>query len=207
MIVAETSGALVVVVLVLAALVLLEALVLVEMIKQVAQLRQRVDLDDEPEPLLLGAAVARPFPRPELLDGTNTEAVIVFLSTHCASCEEVAAAIPKATGDAAVAVRVVPIVEGHAQAEVDDFVAAAKLPRQDVVFDSNRALAQELGLRVRPAALIVRDGLVAEGAAIRNSRQLVKFMKLVAAENGSAATKRVGTGPQRIPISELREEK
>ena len=50
-------------------------------------------------------------------------------------------------------------------------LAAAGLAQDEVVLDLEREYGTALGVALRPAAVVVRDGIVSEGATIRNARQ------------------------------------
>jgi hypothetical protein len=56
-------------------------------------------------------------------------------------------------------------------------LAAAGLAQDEVVLDLEREIGTALGIALRPAAVVVRDGVVSEGATIRNARQLQQLLE------------------------------
>jgi hypothetical protein len=160
-----------------AVLVLLQSLVLVEMVKQVAQLRQRVDLDDNPMPVSLGSRAGADFARVDLIDGRP--AIVVFLSAECSSCKEVGSAIAGMPARIGELVRVLPVIEGIDQIAVDDFLRETLLSNREVVVDFERELAHDVGLTLRPAAVLVRNGAMVEAAAVRTGHQMKVLVEKV----------------------------
>jgi thiol-disulfide isomerase/thioredoxin len=177
----SVESLLTVAVIVLAVIAVAEGLVLVEMVKQVAQIRQRVDLDDEPEPISLQARASHRFARRDLLSDEVRYSVVLLLSSECAACRAVAAAVSAvASNPNPDAPEVVAVVEGHAE-DVDVFLADTGLQRQFAVLDRDHEIGLDTGVRLRPAAVVVRDGVMVEAAAVRTGRQLVHLVERLSA--------------------------
>ena len=148
-----------------------EGLVLVEMVKQVAQIRQRVDLDDEPEPISLGSRASRRFSRSDLLPPRTGSSLVLLLSSECAACRAVAGAVG-ALADAGPDAPIVAVIEGSNEDDVERFLTDTGLEPQFVVLDPDHKIGRDTGVRLRPAAVVIRDGLMVEAAAVRTARQL-----------------------------------
>jgi hypothetical protein len=56
-------------------------------------------------------------------------------------------------------------------------LAAAGLAQDEIVLDLEREYGAALGIALRPAAVVVRDGIVSEGATVRNARQLQQLLE------------------------------
>lgn len=172
MVMSALPSVLVVAVILLGVIAVVEGLVLVEVVKQVAQIRQRVDLDDEPQPISLGAKVNRPFSRGDLLPDQTESSLVLLLSSECSSCRAVAAAVTAVREDAAPdAPALVAVIEGRDE-DVEQFLADTGLEPQLVVLDGGHEIGRDTGVRLRPAAVVVREGVMVEAAAVRTARQL-----------------------------------
>jgi hypothetical protein len=56
-------------------------------------------------------------------------------------------------------------------------LAASGLGGDEVVVDLDRSYGEAFGVVLRPAAIVVRDGILSEGAAVRNARQLQQLLE------------------------------
>ena len=56
-------------------------------------------------------------------------------------------------------------------------LAEAGLAGDEVVVDLERDYGEAFGIALRPAAVVVRDGIVSEGAVVRNPRQLQQLLE------------------------------
>jgi hypothetical protein len=169
---------LVVSVVVLAVVVVVQGLVLLEMVRQTAQIRRVLDLDDRPTPISLGTLAGRPLPEPAsaLWNGSAADGVLVLLSTDCATCRLVASGLRELL-DRFDDHRIVTILQAHHQDEAREMLAAAGLGQDQIVLDLEREYGAALGIALRPAAVVVRDGIVSEGATVRNARQLQQLLE------------------------------
>jgi hypothetical protein len=169
---------LIVSVVVLAVVVAAQGLVLLEMVRQTAQIRRILDIDDRPTPISLGNLAGRPLPEPTgaLWNGTSGDGVVVLLSTDCATCRLVASGLRELI-DRFEQHRIVAVLQAHHQDEAAEMLAAAGLGQDEVVLDLEREYGAALGIALRPAAVVVRDGIVSEGATIRNARQLQQLLE------------------------------
>jgi hypothetical protein len=169
---------LVVSVVVLAVVVVVQGLVLLEMVRQTAQIRRVLDLDDRPTPISLGTLAGRPLPEPAsaLWNGGAGDGVLVLLSTDCATCRLVASGLRELL-DRFDDHRIVTILQAHHQDEAGEMLAAAGLGQDQIVLDLEREYGAALGIALRPAAVVVRDGIVSEGATVRNARQLQQLLE------------------------------
>jgi hypothetical protein len=165
---------LVVSVVVLAIIVVVQGLVLLEMVRQTAQIRRILDIDDRPTPISLGNLAGRPVPEPA--NGAVRNGVFVLLSTDCATCRLVAAGLPDLSARFEDH-QIVAILQAHNHDEATEMLATAGLNGADVVVDLEREYGEAFGVALRPAALVVRDGIVSEGATVRNARQLQQLLE------------------------------
>jgi hypothetical protein len=165
-------------VVVLAVVVVVQGLVLLEMVRQTAQIRRVLDLDDRPTPISLGNLAGRPLPEParSLWNGTSGDGVVVLLSTDCATCRLVAAGLRELL-DRFEQHRIVAVLQAHHEDEAAEMLAAARLNEDEIVLDLEREYGAALGIALRPAAVVVRDGIVSEGATIRNAQQLQQLLE------------------------------
>jgi hypothetical protein len=155
-------------------IVVVQGLVLLEMVRQMAQIRKVLDLDDRPTPISLGTLAGRPVPEPA--NGAVRNGVFVLLSTDCATCRLVAAGLPdllKRFEDHQIA----PVLQARNHDEATEMLASAGLGRDEVVVDLERENGEAFGIALRPAAVVVRDGIVSEGAIVRNPRQLQQLLE------------------------------
>lgn len=174
-------GLLGIAVIVLGIIAIVEGLVLVEMVKQVAQIRHRVDLDDEPEPISLGSRASRRFSRSDLLPARTGSSLVLLLSSECLACRAVAAAVSSvADGATPDSPAVVSVVEGRHD-DVERFLVDTALQPECVVLDPDHEIGRDTGVRLRPAAVVVRDGLMVEAAAVRTARQLQHLLERLSA--------------------------
>jgi hypothetical protein len=161
----------------LAVLVVAQGLVLLEMVRQTSQIRRLLDLDDRPVPISLGDLAGRPLPEPARSNWPETgDGVLVLLSTDCATCRLVATGMRDLL-DRFVDKRIVTILQAHHEEDAAEMVAASGLAREEVVLDLDRSYGEALGIALRPAAVVVRDGILSEGAAVRNARQLQQLLE------------------------------
>jgi hypothetical protein len=169
---------LVVSVVVLAVIVVVQGLVLLEMVRQTAQIRRTLDIDDRPTPISLGTLAGRPLPEPAgaLWNGTPGDGVVVLLSTDCATCRLVASGLREIL-DRFDQHRIVTILQAHNEDEVAEMLATVGLAKDEVVLDLEREYGAALGIALRPAAVVIRDGIVSEGATVRNARQLQQLLE------------------------------
>ena len=148
------------------------------MVRQTAQIRRVLDLDDRPTPISLGTLAGRPLPEPAsaLWNGGGGDGVLVLLSTDCATCRLVASGLRELL-DRFDDHRIVTILQAHHQDEAREMLAAAGLGQDQIVLDLEREYGAALGIALRPAAVVVRDGIVSEGATVRNARQLQQLLE------------------------------
>jgi len=173
---------LVVNVVVLWVFVIFQGLVLLEMVRQTSQLRKQADLDDKPIPFSLGRLAGRPLPEPAQAlwssNGGPNDGVLLLLSSDCLSCRSVAAGLRGLVshfGDR----RIVTVLQTRSQDELAQMLAATNLPPDEVVIDLENDYGTALGIQLRPAAVVVRDGIVSEGAVVRNPRQLREIIERI----------------------------
>ena len=155
-------------------LVVVQGLVLLEVVRQLAQIRQVLDLDDRPTPISLGTLAGRPVPEPA--NGAVRNGVFVLLSTDCATCRLVAAGLPDLVtrfDDH----QIVAVLQARNHDEATEMLATAGLGHDEVVVDLERKYGEAFGIALRPAAVVVRDGIVSEGATVRSPRQLQQLLE------------------------------
>jgi hypothetical protein len=161
----------------LAVIVVVQGLVLLEMVRQTSQIRRVLDLDDRPVPISLGDLAGRPLPEPaRSIWPANADGVFVLLSTDCATCRLVASGLRDLL-DRFVDKRIVTVLQAYHEEEAAELVAVSGLAGEEVVVDLDRSYGEAFGIALRPAAVVVRDGILSEGAAVRNARQLQQLLE------------------------------
>jgi hypothetical protein len=161
----------------LAVLVVVQGLVLLEMVRQTAQIRRALDLDDRPVPISLGNLAGRPVPEPaRSLWPDDGDGVFVLLSTDCTTCRLVASGLRDLI-DRFADKRIVTILQAHRAEDATEMAAAFGLAGDEVVFDLDRSYGEAVGVALRPAAVVVRDGILSEGATVRNASQLQQVLE------------------------------
>lgn len=152
----------------LGVVVFIELGALVELFKQVEQIRGELSLVDVPTELDLGRAHGMPATAvglPAPLD-TQRKALVLFLSTKCATCSSIAAAFRGAI-PSAMWVVVEPVVD----AEGDTFVQSFELAGDRTIIDYGGGIANRLGLDVTPSALHIENGRMKRAQTVPSSRQ------------------------------------
>jgi hypothetical protein len=168
----------------LLALVVFQGLVLLEAVRQISQIRRELDFDDRPVPFSVGRLAGRPVPEPARAawseNGAPGDGVFVLLSTDCATCRLVASGlrdlVPRFEQ-----LKIVVVLQARNHDEVTQMLAEEGLARNDVVVDLENDYGAAFEIAMRPAAVVVRDGIVSEGAVVRNPRQLHQLLVAVAA--------------------------
>jgi len=164
-------------------LAVVQGLVLLEVVRQLAQIRKVLDLDDRPVPISLGNLAGRPLPEP--VRGIARDGVVLLLSTDCATCRLVAAGLPDLFARFEDR-KIVTVLQARNHDEATEMLATAGLARDEVVVDLESEYGSAFGIALRPAAVVVRDGIVSEGAIVRNPRQLHQLL-----ENLQSSTREV----------------
>jgi len=185
---------LVVNVVVLWVFVIFQGLVLLESVRQTSQLRRQADLDDKPIPFSLGRLVGRPLPEPAHAlwssNGEPKDGVLVLLSSDCLTCRSVAAGLPNLVSRFED-LRIVPVLQARSPEELNEVLAETNLAAEEVVVDLENDYGVALGVQLRPAAVVVRDGIVTEGAVVRNPRQLLEVIEGIEAPEQALGTPEV----------------
>jgi len=157
-----------------------QGLVLLEMVRQQAQIRRQLDLDNQPVLLSLGELAGRPLPEPARAawseNGTVPDGALVLLSVNCTTCRLVASGL-RDVRNRFEHQKIVTVLQARDHDEAEEMLVGAGLDRDDVVVDLENEYGTTLGIDLRPVALVVRDGIVSEGAAVRNPRQLQELLE------------------------------
>lgn len=165
---------------VLGLIVVAQGLVLLEMVRQTAQIRRVLDLDNRPVPISLGALADRPLPEPARRiwseNGASGDGVVVFLSTDCTTCRLVASGLRELFGRFEHQ-RIVVVLQARDHDEAAELLAAAGLALNEVVVDLDNEYGSAFAIALRPAAVVVREGIISEGATVRNARQLEQLLE------------------------------
>jgi hypothetical protein len=169
-------------VVVLGVLVVVQGLVLLEMVRQTAQIRRVLEIDDRPVPISLGELAGKPLPEPARGlwsdNGASRNGVLVLLSTDCATCRLVASGLQDLL-DRFGPQKIVVVLQAHDDDEADEMLGSVGLARDEIVLDLEREYAAAFAIALRPAAVVVRDGIVSEGAIVRNPRQLQQLLEVL----------------------------
>jgi hypothetical protein len=165
-------------------LVVFQGFVLLEAVRQIAQIRKGLDFDDRPIPVSVGRLAGQPVPEPARAlwpeNGTARDGVFVLLSTDCSTCRLVASDL-RGLVTRYEQLRMVVILRARNHDEVTEMLADGGLDRSDVVVDLEDDYGAAFEIVMRPAVVVVRDGIVSEGAIVRNSRQLQQLLDTLAA--------------------------
>lgn len=157
-----------------------QGLVLLEMVRQVSQVRRQLDLDDRPVPIGLGELAGRPLPEPARAawsdNGAVRDGVLVLLSVDCTTCRLVASGLQDLL-DRFEHQKIVTVLQARNHDEAVEMLAGAGLAWDEIVVDLENEYGAALGIDLRPVAVVVRDGVVTEGAAVRNPRQLRELLE------------------------------
>jgi hypothetical protein len=151
-------------------------LVLLEAVKQISQIRRELDFDDRPVPVSVGALAGQPLPdlaRP--LWRENATGVVLLLSTDCSTCRSVASGLRELRAEFDRHT-IVTVLQARNHDEVTEVLAETGLGRDEVVVDFEGEYGAAFRIALRPAAVVVRDGIVGEGAIVRNPRQLHQLL-------------------------------
>lgn len=181
---------LVVNVVVLWAFVVFQGLVLLEAVRQISQIRRELDFDDKPVPVSVGALAGKQIPDPVRAawseNGTAGDGVVLLLSSDCSTCRAVASGLRDlvARFDR---LRIVTILQARNHDEVTDMLADAGLARDEVTVDLEGEYGAAVGIATRPAAVVIRQGIISEGAVVRNARQLQQLLDTLEAPTGDDA--------------------
>lgn len=161
---------------VLAAVVFVQLGALMELFRQVQQIRQHMDLEDRPAPLALGRLTEEPATSvglPAELDHARS-AMVLFLTSRCATCRSIAAAF-KAAVPLAMWVVVEPIADDDADAFVEEF----QLVGDRTIVDRGGHIADRLGLDITPAAIFIEHGRLQRAETVPSSRQAFAMLPAV----------------------------
>jgi hypothetical protein len=165
-------------------IVLIQGFAFLEVLRQVGLLRRQIE--PQQGAMIVSGAVDRGTPLPKLTGHPPHESfaarewrdyfgdalgVIVFLTTQCVTCREVARDLPGLAADLSPVARVVAIIEGGRDV-VEAFVSEVSLDKHLVIIDEDGTTARELGVEWRPAAVTVRDGGVAQAGIVNNVAQI-----------------------------------
>lgn len=168
-------------------LVVFQGFVLLEAVRQISQIRRELDFDDRPVPVSVGRLAGRPLPEPARAlwsgNGASRDGVFVLLSTDCATCRHVASGLRDLVARFEQ-LKIVVVLQAHNHDEVTAMLADAGLARNEVEVDLENEYGTAFEIAMRPAAVVVRDGIVSEGAVVRNPRQLQQLLDTLAAPTG-----------------------
>jgi hypothetical protein len=158
-----------------------EGFVIYELIHQLAQIRRRLDLDDEPVVQSLGTQIGQPVPlslAQALEPAVQAPSLFaVFVTTDCSTCHLVAGGARGLLVGLPSDVAVRFIVQARQAEDAELFKVDTDLPAELMVVDEEARLGQELELRMRPLTVLIRDGRLTEAAVVRNPEQLRKFIQ------------------------------
>ena len=140
----------------------------VELFRDLEQVRQLSGYVDTPGEVELPSAVGRSLPALGFPDTwADHEGLVVVLSPTCAMCYALGEHLARDPEDAA---RV--LFTNGSRRDLDRFCAETGLAPDGVLFDDGGRVADTLGLRLSPAALVVEGGLLTRAASVPSPRAL-----------------------------------
>jgi hypothetical protein len=146
-----------------------------EMLKDIRQLRDVSGILDRPLSVDIAQVAGTPpsgYGLPATLDSTT--AVVLFLSTKCATCRGLAANFDRSAKALPNGLWIV--VEGRNQEEVLEFLDTSPLKRLGsdgrVIIDVNGAIASRIGLNTTPVGFRVENGIFQSATTVPSSRYL-----------------------------------
>jgi hypothetical protein len=166
--------------------VLVQSFAFVELLRQVGSMRRQ--LGPPQGALIVEDAVSTGAPVPpvecrrlvdgepcRLADATGRDAVVVQLTTTCATCRAVARDLSEFARAVAGTIALVVVVRDASSDGVERFAQATGLDRSLVLVDETGAVGKATGLSWTPAAMSVRRGRLGEAAIVNDARQLETF--------------------------------
>jgi hypothetical protein len=164
-----------------AVLILACAAALVEVFRHLAEIRLALDLDDESRPLALRSqgSSSETLGLPSLISH-EPQAIVLFLSTKCATC----LAIVEAFRGGSPATVWFVISRGH-----EDRALVTELGHSAarVVVDSNDEIAGRLGLVVTPSLVTFEYGRLVRAETVTTPRQVLRRIPTVTPAAGNHA--------------------
>lgn len=151
-----------------AALATVCAAALVEVFRQLAEIRNKLEIDDEALHLAFDVMeLPRDLVPSALL--TEPEGAMVFLHGGCGTCRIIADTVKDAPPDRTWFV--IPAQDAAATASFMELVS-----RGVVILDQDSRLAERLRMDVAPAVISVQNGVAVSAAGLSTVRQLRKLL-------------------------------
>jgi hypothetical protein len=119
----------------------------------------------------------------------------VLLSVNCTTCRLVASGL-RDVRKRFEHQKIVTVVQARNHDEAVEMLAGAGLAWDEVVVDLENEYGAAFGIDLRPVAVVVRGGIVSEGATVRNPRQLRELL-----ERLEAPTRKGKDAPERSIVS------
>jgi hypothetical protein len=169
----------------------------VEVFRQLKELRVALDLDDLPLPLDLRGTEIRAADL-GLHDGIASlpEAIIVVLSTKCATC---LAIVQSFAGGAPSSVW---FVLQTAEGEPASIGSVLSSSRERLLVDVGGRLCERVGIQVTPSVLTVRWGEVVRAQAVSSVRQVLSLVPVVSPIGSDAHRKPDRTDGSSLVLSQ-----
>jgi hypothetical protein len=145
----------------------------VEMYGQLNQIRDHLDMHDNPSPLELGESQdIRPssIGLPDGLDGAE-EAIVLFLSNKCQTCHQIAATLNPGALPPSLWLVIVPV-----SGDIQEFIDQFQLRGDRIVLDEEEQIVSRLGLDITPATVVVKNGRLDHAQTVPTTRQLFTML-------------------------------
>jgi hypothetical protein len=146
---------------------------LVDQYKSLLQIREALRLVDTPNeiPLFdLQGTLPSSAGLPATID-SEPFAVILLLSTKCTTCKAVARGM-----GGQVPVHSWALVEGGSERECLEFKEEVGLPDKQVLIDVGGRIAQKLGTRIFPSAIVFSNGVARSARTVPSYRQFRQLL-------------------------------
>jgi hypothetical protein len=149
-------------------------LALVDQYRTLELIRERLKLEDNPEPIELPrdrSITPSAIGLPSSLD-TQPYLVVLFLSTSCSTCRSIAEGLrAKRTQDVWVVLQ-----QAHDTAQGTEWLGREGLPVQRSTVDLGGNVAAALNISIIPSVVLYRDGEAVLAQTIPSFRQLVPLL-------------------------------
>lgn len=163
---------------VLAILHLLTIGALVEVFRDVRQIRLAIKAFDEPNTLPVPAEARQAIARLDA-GSMGPRALILYLSTRCATCTSVARALRNGHGRRSRSTRPAVLVDGLSMTSAEEWLSnlGVEVSELRLIDDGDRGFSRETGLNVTPLAIRMVNGEVTQVSTVPSERRATEHLE------------------------------